>query len=227
MKKLFLTLFLIFSSFIIDGGSANSNAEENEMSITKVEIEAKIANIEKEIYKKSLIQYIEFDAEIIIPDYFDFKYVEYLYNVGNELGLSTRSVFRLVYRESTFRDTVVSPVGAKGLMQLMPETRNLYYGILRLDTLNLDKNQEDILIGLNLLKDLNDFWIERGNSKKYSWKLALASYNAGKGNVIKYKGIPPFKETVDFVDFINRTHSNPAFLANYSKKYGDEIKPRT
>jgi soluble lytic murein transglycosylase-like protein len=66
--------------------------------------------------------------------------------------------------------------------------------------------------------------VSRGNGNEYSWKLALASYNAGKGSVLKYKGVPPFKETQDFVNFIYKVHSNPEFLANYSKKYENTIK---
>jgi soluble lytic murein transglycosylase-like protein len=112
-------------------------------------------------------------------------------------------------------------------MQLMPTTRKLYYEALRVDTLNLDRNQEDIYIGLNKLKDEYTFWRERGNSVNVSWKLTLASYNAGKGTVIKYRGIPPYKETQDFVTFILKSHSNPQFFANYSRKYEDQIKDNT
>lgn len=226
MKKLLLFLIFLFSSFVFQN-TTTSHAENSGNDDMWTERNEWIAKLERENYVKNLIQYIEFESEVIIPEYIDFKYIEYLYELSNELEISTRMTFRLVYKESCFRDTVVSPVGAEGLMQLMPETRKMYYELLRVDTLDFDKNQEDIYIGLNLLKDLYGFWNERGNSEKYSWKLSLASYNAGKGNVIKYHGIPPFKETQDFVNFINRMHSNPEFFANYSKKYENEIKNRT
>jgi soluble lytic murein transglycosylase-like protein len=96
--------------------------------------------------------------------------------------------------------------------------------LLRTDTLNLDKNEEDIYIGLTYLRDLYDFWHQRGNSEKTSWKLSLASYNAGKGRVLQYKGIPPFTETQNFVAFISKVHSNPVFLANYTRKYDNAYK---
>ena len=223
MKKFTLFLFLLFSSFGFEGGTA-SNAENTEN--TKEKASEMLIDLEKEqyikmyqeIYESSMIQQIEFESEVMIPDYIEFKYVEYTYNVANQLGLSARVAFRLMFKESSFIDTIVSPKGAYGLMQLMPDTRDSYYEMLRVDTLNLDKNQEDIYIGLNIVKDMYAFWRERGNSDKYSWKLSLASYNAGKGNVLKYQGIPPYKETNDFVIFILKPHSNPIFYANILNK---------
>jgi len=223
MKKFTLFLFLLFSSFGFEGGTA-SNAENTENSKEKASL--MLLDLEKEqyikmyqeIYQQSLIQQIEFESEVMIPDYIDFKYVEYTYNTANQLGLSARMTFRLMFKESSFVDTIVSPKGAHGLMQLMPDTRKSYYELLRVDTLNLDRNQEDIYIGLNIVKDMYAFWRERGNSDNYSWKLSLASYNAGKGNVLKYKGIPPYKETTDFVIFILKSHSNPVFYANILNK---------
>jgi soluble lytic murein transglycosylase-like protein len=195
----------------------------NERLRAEAELEAKkeyekYMQMYQEIYEKSLIQQIEFESEILIPDYFEFKYVEYAYQVSQELEVPTRVTFRLIFRESRFRDSVKSPVGAYGLMQLMPGTRKTYYNKLRLDTLNLDRNQEDIRIGLTYIKDLENYWRERGNSEKNLLKLSLAAYNAGPGAVMKYKGIPPFKETTNFVAFISRSHSNPTFYANIIKK---------
>ena len=227
MKKIIATVFLLFSFYIfsfIPAGNAESSSVKYTVNGNEDELEKKLADLENEIRMNSLIQYIEFEAEIIVPEYVDFKYIEYAFNLANELQIPNRTTFRLIYKESCFVDTIKSPVGAYGLMQLMPDTRLTYQQLLRTDTLNLDRNEEDIYIGLNMLKDLYGFWHERGNSEKYSWKLALASYNAGKGRVIQYKGVPPYKETQDFVAFILRTHSNPQFFANYSRKYEDQIK---
>jgi hypothetical protein len=222
MKKFILTLFFLFSIFTLNnipaGFAEDSGNSENSFYAEK------LAKLEKEIYMKNLIQSIEMESEIIIPTYFDIKYIEYVYNLADTLGIETRVAFRLIYKESCFRDTVISPMGAGGLMQLMPDTRTFYRSILRSDTLNLDKNSEDIYIGLNMVKDLYNYWRERGNSEKYSWKLALASYNAGKGTVLKAKGIPQIKETTDFLAFILRAHSNPEFFASYIKKYENTPK---
>lgn len=88
--------------------------------------------------------------------------------------------------ESCFDPRAVSVAGAHGLMQLMPETARRY-GIL--DRFNPEQN---LSAGIHHLKDLLvDF--------KDNIQLSVAAYNAGAGNVKKYKGIPPFKETQDYV----------------------------
>ena len=227
MKKFMLFLLLLLSTLFFNGipvtNAENSDTDEMSAYLTK-----QIEDLKTQYYLQSLIQYIELESEIIIPKYIDAKYVEYIYNTANQIGVPIRTAFRLVYKESTFRDSVTSPMGAGGLMQLMPDTRVLYRQILRTDTLKLDKNQEDIYIGIYMIKDLYNYWVSRGNSINYSWKLSLASYNAGKGTVIYYHGIPPIGETTDFIAFILKAHSNPAFIANYVKKYGEVIiKDRT
>lgn len=225
-KKISKPLLLVFTLIFLNVGAkypvmSNTNdiptdvyAAENNY---KSEYE-KYLKMYNEIYQENLIQQIEFESEIIIPYYFDFKYVEYTYQVSQEFNISTRIAFRLMFRESSFVDTVKSAVGAQGLMQLMPDTRMRFYNELRVDTLNLDRNQEDIYIGLYYVAWLQDFWKERGNSDKSLLRLSLAAYNAGYGNVIKHHGVPPFKETQNFVTFILKPHSNPAFYANILNK---------
>jgi hypothetical protein len=227
MKKIILTLLFLFAVFTLSNvinTKAESNTKDTAEEYTNRLLTEKIAKLEKEIYLRNLIQNIEFESEIIIPDYIDTKYVEFIYNMADTLNIPERTAFRLVFKESSFVDTVVSGAGADGLMQLMPETKLMYQTLLRTDTLKYDKDQEDIYIGLNYLRDLYSFWKARGNPEKISWKLGLASYNSGKGTVLKYRGIPPYKETLDFVGFISRSHSNPEFLANYTKKYENSHK---
>jgi hypothetical protein len=226
LKTLLLILTLLFFNVgakypAMSGGSTESPIDTyiEGMNVNEAKLEAeRYMKMYQEIYEKSVVQQIEFESEIVIPEHIDFKYVEYTYQTAQNLNISPRVAFRLMFKESSFIDTVKSKVGAEGLMQLMPDTRKKFYDELRLDTMRLDKNQEDIYIGLYYITWLQDFWKERGNSEKTLLRLSIASYNAGYGNVIKHKGIPPYKETQDFVTFILKPHSNPTFYANIVNK---------
>jgi membrane-bound lytic murein transglycosylase B len=97
-------------------------------------------------------------------------------------------VTALVSQESAFHQSAVSPVGATGLGQLMPETAQ-ELGVNPHDPAqNLDGS-------VRYLADLLYYWSGSPNSTT----LALASYNAGAGNVERYGGVPPFEETQNYV----------------------------
>lgn len=100
--------------------------------------------------------------------------------------LDPRIIKAVMETESAFDATAVSPVGALGLMQLMPA---LAHELGAADPLDPRQN---IMAGARYLRQLLD--AHDGNVR-----LALASYNAGPGNVAKYRAIPPFKETRDYV----------------------------
>jgi len=89
--------------------------------------------------------------------------------------------------ESGYRPAAISPKGAKGLMQLMDNTA-LRYDVT--DPFNPDAN---IYAGTNHLSDLMS---QFDNNVEF----ALAAYNAGADSVIKHNGIPPFKETQNYVE---------------------------
>jgi soluble lytic murein transglycosylase-like protein len=100
-----------------------------------------------------------------------------------------RSVIQI---ESAFDALAVSPVGAQGLMQLMPEVAE-EMGVA--DPFN---PRENIMGGARLLRNLLNHF--KGNVK-----LTLAGYNAGPGAVARFRGkIPPFKETQNYVKRITR-----------------------
>ena len=226
-KKIIQILLLILILLFLNIGykyPLNSEAKTNNNSEYQIEIlnlKTQLNSLEdnynkyvkmyENLYKLSFKQQIEFESEIIIPKDFEFKYIEFIYNVANEFNIPSRIAFRLIYKESIFNHNAKSFAGAKGIMQLMPNTKNFYYKKYYNDIINIsDSVMVDIYIGLKYLKDNYEFWRSRGNSENFSWKLALATYNAGIKPVIKYKNIPPYKETEEFVKFITKPHSNPS-----------------
>jgi soluble lytic murein transglycosylase-like protein len=104
-------------------------------------------------------------------------------------GVSSDLVGAIIRAESAYASDAVSPKGAQGLMQLMPETA-LSYGVS--DSFDAEQN---IRGGVHHLSDL----IEKYDGDV---KLALAAYNAGEGAVQKYGGIPPYRETIDYIQKI-------------------------
>ena len=133
----------------------------------------------------------------VLPSYSRNKnaFDQLIRQAAQQHGISEGLIKAVMHTESGFNINARSPVGAQGLMQLMPATAR------RFNVSNAYDPQQNILGGAKylswLLKRIN------GNTQ-----LAVAAYNAGEGNVDKYGGVPPFRETQDYVRRVTSRYQN-------------------
>lgn len=114
------------------------------------------------------------------------KYDAIIKKASETYGIPEKMIKAVIKQESDFNPTIKSYAGAAGLMQLMPATA-AHVGVT--DVYNPEQN---IMGGTKYLRMMLDKF---GGD----YKMMLAAYNAGPGNVMKYKGIPPFNETQNYV----------------------------
>jgi len=113
---------------------------------------------------------------------------------GARFGVDPYLIFCVMEQESQFKPHVVSPVGARGLMQLMPGTA------ARMGVRHVFDPAENIMGGTRYLKMLLDSFNGRVD-------LVLAGYNAGEGAVMRFGGnVPPYRETRNYVQRISKRY---------------------
>jgi soluble lytic murein transglycosylase-like protein len=101
-------------------------------------------------------------------------------------GVEEELIHAIVKQESCFNEKAHSKAGAIGLMQLMPGTADM------MKISNPWNPEQNIQAGVKYISKMLSMF---KGKKRY----AVAAYNAGPGNVRKYKGIPPFRETKNYV----------------------------
>ena len=117
-------------------------------------------------------------------------YNEVIAEAADLYSLDPNLIRAIIRAESAFNPFAVSRAGAQGLMQLMPAVAQ------ELDVLDPFDPRQNILGGARYLRWLLD-------RNKGNLDLAVASYNAGPGAVDRYNGIPPYRETRNYVKKVN------------------------
>lgn len=153
--------------------------------VTTPEVVAEVKKIVEEgVFPKRSWTYSE-----VSPPLWQSKYNDIIIAAAKKFDVDAALVSAVIKAESDYNPRELSHKGARGLMQLMPATAE------RFGVKNSFDPEENIYAGTRYLH-----WLLKtfdGNAD-----LAVAAYNAGEGNIWKYNGVPPFRETVNYINRI-------------------------
>ena len=142
-----------------------------------------------------LVHIICFNFHVLGNNTADQQYDQIIREIAQKYDLDPNLIHSIIRAESNYNSQAVSPKGAVGLMQLMPSTAEEYGVKDRYDPI------ENIEGGVKLLRDLFQTYDQKDD-------LVLAAYNAGPGAVKKHNGIPPYPETVQYIQKV-KSYWNP------------------
>jgi hypothetical protein len=141
----------------------------------------------------------------------EIPYGELIYEKAKKYDVDPALVVAVIEQESRFKPRAKSHVGAKGLMQLMPRTGRW------MGARDLYDPEQNIDAGVKYIKYLDKRF--HGDVKKI-----VAAYNGGEGNVKRYKGIPPFRETRQYVrKVMNNYDKRTRQLEKLEKQIGGSV----
>jgi hypothetical protein len=120
---------------------------------------------------------------------FKSKFDKIIIDAAKKFDIDAALVSAVIKAESDFNPREVSNKGARGLMQLMPATAQ------RFGVTDAYDPEANIYAGTRYLRWLLKTFDDNAD-------LAVAAYNAGEGNIWKYNGVPPFRETVTYINRI-------------------------
>ena len=164
--------------------------EEHEVT----ESPRKAPQTERDVFREEMVRI----TDAIRKEFFSssMPYGDLIWAKAEKYDVDPALVAAVIEQESKFRHRAVSHVGARGLMQLMPRTGRW------MGASDLYDPEQNIDAGVKYIKYLEKKF--NGNRK-----LVIAAYNGGEGNVARYRGIPPFRETQTYVKKV---------LKNYDKR---------
>ena len=135
------------------------------------------------------------------------QYADLINFIAADNGVDPALVKAIIRTESNFDQRAISRKGAQGLMQLMPGTAGRYA------VGNAFDPAENIRGGVRHLRSLQDRFPGQLH-------LAVAAYNAGESAVMRYKGIPPYAETRQYVARVLRLYDQSSVLPVTSRRAG-------
>jgi soluble lytic murein transglycosylase-like protein len=115
-------------------------------------------------------------------------YGDLIHDTSRRYRLNPQLVAAMIHAESAFDAQAISPRGARGLLQLMPATAERF-GV---DPVELDDPARNLEAGARYLRWLADRFDN-------DLQMVLAAYNSGEGTVDRYRGMPPYRETREYV----------------------------